>query len=526
MSEYRLGIDVGGTNTDAVIMRGREVITATKRATAKNVGDGVVDVVTATLAQSGLKPSAINAVMIGTTQFVNAFLQRKNLSEVAVIRIGLPRGDGVPPMVSWPNDLRKILGSNIFMIEGGSYFTGKDYIPLNETAIADAAKEIKARGINAIAITAVFAPIRPDLEQRTKEIVRGYLPDADITLSSEVGGIGLIDRENAAIINTSLMAFSREVVRSLIAGVKSLNITAPLFISQNDGTLLTTGAAEAFPILTCSAGPTNSIRGAAFLTGIEDAVVVDIGGTTTDIGFLVKGFPRETTGVNYIGGVRTNFRMPDVLSIALGGGSIIRTEGDRLEIGPESVGYRIREEGILFGGNTLTTTDVAVRAKGLSDIGDASRVASLDDVFVSRVMKDIERRVEDAVDQMKTSSKAVPVILVGGGSILMSNTLAGASEVLIPENAGVANAVGAAIAQVSGRIDKLYDFGREGGRLAVLEDAKQEAIDAAVAAGADRETVEILDIVELPMMHMKTNAVQIKIRAVGNLVDVKSAALQ
>ncbi|MDA5192829.1 hydantoinase/oxoprolinase family protein [Govanella unica] len=524
MTDYRLGIDVGGTNTDAVIMRGREVVTATKRATTQSVGDGVVDAVTVTLQQSGLAASAIKAVMIGTTQFVNAFLQRKNLSELAIIRISLPRTDGVPPMVSWPKDLRAILGSNIYMTKGGAYYTGQDYIPLDEEAIAAAALDIKAKGLKAIAISANFAPIRPDLEHRARDIVRGIIPDAMITLSSDVGGIGLIDRENAAIINASLMAFSREVVTSLVQAIKNLNISAPLYISQNDGTLLTTEAAEAYPILTCSAGPTNSIRGAAFLTGLQEAVVVDIGGTTTDIGFLVKGFPRETTGVNYIGGVRTNFRMPDVLSIALGGGSIVREEERGIEVGPQSVGFHIREEALLFGGPTLTTTDVAVKARDLSGIGDPAKVAHLDDDFVSRVMDAIRLRIEDAVDQMKTSSKPVPVVMVGGGSILVTGAVAGASDVLMPPYAEVANAVGAAIAQVSGRVDKLYDYGQDGGRLAVLEIAKQDAIDAAIRAGADPDTVEVLDIAELPMMHMKTNAVQVKVRAVGNLFAMSERA--
>src|SRR5690606_40239078 len=134
-------------------------------------------------------------------------------------------------------------------------------------------------------------------------------------------------------------------------------------ISQNNGTLITTETASAFPILTCSAGPTNSIRGAAFLTGLDEAVVADIGGTTTDIGFLLRGFPRETTAANYIGGVRTNFRMPDVLSIGVGGGSLVDLpDGGGCKVGPRSVGFRLAQEGLIFGGDTLTASDIAARA--------------------------------------------------------------------------------------------------------------------------------------------------------------------
>ena len=79
-----------------------------------------------------------------------------------------------------------------------------------------------------------------------------------------------------------------------------------------------------YPVLTIGSGPANSLRGAAFLTGYADALVADVGGTSTDVGVLVGGFPRESAAAVEIGGIRTNFRMPDVLAIALGGGTIVR----------------------------------------------------------------------------------------------------------------------------------------------------------------------------------------------------------
>ena len=81
--------------------------------------------------------------------------------------------------------------------------------------------------------------------------------------------------------------------------------------------------AERFPVLTFASGPTNSMRGAAFLSGVQEAIVIDVGGTTTDVGSLHKGFPRQASVAVEIGGVRTNFRMPDVFSIGLGGGSLV-----------------------------------------------------------------------------------------------------------------------------------------------------------------------------------------------------------
>src|SRR5216117_4019956 len=109
------------------------------------------------------------------------------------------------------------------------------------------------------------------------------------------------------------------------------------------------GTAEAFPVYSFASGPTNSMRGAAFLSGLSDAIVVDVGGNTTDIGSLRHGFPREANNVVEIGGVRTLFRMPDLLSLGLDGGTIISGPGvagtgGSLTVGPASVGYRLTEQ--------------------------------------------------------------------------------------------------------------------------------------------------------------------------------------
>ncbi len=141
-------------------------------------------------------------------------------------------------------------------------------------------------------------------------------------------------------------------------------LTAPLYLTQNDGTIVNAAYAARFPVYSFASGPTNSMRGANFLGRLEDAIVVDVGGTTTDVGCLRLGFPREANNVVEIGGVRTNFRMPDVLSIGLGGGSIVSNEP--LAVGPVSVGYELTEKARVFGGDVLTATDLAVAAGRIS----------------------------------------------------------------------------------------------------------------------------------------------------------------
>ena len=162
--------------------------------------------------------------------------------------------------------------------------------------------------------------------------------------------------------------------------------------------------AAALPVMSFASGATNSMRGAAFLSGLTDAMVIDVGGTTTDIGQLRRGFPREANSVVEVGGVRTLFRMPDLLSIGLGGGSLV--SADPLSVGPKSVGYRLIEEGLVFGGNTMTATDVAVAA-GLVQIGDDRAVADLPRSLVQRALDLARAKIEDSVDRMKTDAQRI-----------------------------------------------------------------------------------------------------------------------
>jgi len=229
---------------------------------------------------------------------------------------------------------------------------------------------------------------------------------------------------------------------------------------------------------------------------------------------LMQGFPRESAVAVDIGGVRTNFRMPDVLAIGLGGGSIVRDDGAR--IGPDSVGYEITSRALIFGGDTLTTTDIIVAA-GLEDIGDRSRVAHIPARTIKTALDTIHRMADEAVDRMKTSAEPLPVILVGGGSILISRDLPSASRVIRPENASVANAIGAAIAQVGGEVDRIFSL--EGtSRDIVLGGAKKEAEERAVKAGAEAGTVKIMDIEEVPLAYLPGSATRIRVKAIGDLV--------
>lgn len=512
----RIGVDVGGTNTDAVLLRGRDVLASHKAPTTPDVGSGIVAAIDDVLRRSGIGANAIGAVMIGTTHFTNALVEARHLCKVGILRLGAPATAAIRPLVDWPTGLRTAVHGHTEICQGGFNYDGRPITPLDKAEIRRVAREFAARGIEAIAVSTVFAPVNTDQELEVAQILQDELPSAHVTLSSQIGRIGLIERENATVMNAALLPMAARVVESFRRALADLGLRAPFYISQNDGTLLEPDVVARYPVLTFASGPTNSMRGAAFLSGVADALVMDIGGTTTDVGILVQGFPRESSVAVDIGGVRTNFRMPDLLSIGLGGGSVVAVADGRVSVGPQSVGYRISSDALVFGGSTLTATDIVVAA-GHAGIGDSGRVATLDRKLVAAALDEIHRLAEETVDRMKTSAADVPLILVGGGSILVQRPLRGVSNVIVPRHAGVANAIGAAIAQVSGTVDRVFSY-EALGRDKVLEQAREEAAGNAVAAGASASTVAITEVEELPIQYLPGRAVRVRVKAVGDLV--------
>ncbi|CCE76343.1 hydantoinase/oxoprolinase N-terminal domain-containing protein [Clavibacter nebraskensis] len=518
----RIGIDVGGTNTDAVLMDGDRVVVGIKSSTTEDVTSGIVGALAELDRQHPFDPADIDAVMIGTTHFINALVEARRLAPTAAVRLALPATASLPPFVDWPEELVAAVRGTGYLAHGGHEFDGRVIAPLDHDELKRHAADIAARGLRSVAISSVFAPVNSEFEVEAAAVLAAELgPDVAISLSHEIGRIGLLERENATIINASLRELADQIVGGLERAVRGHGITAPLYLSQNDGTLMGVDFARRYPVATFASGPTNSMRGAALLSGLGTCAVVDIGGTTSDVGVLAGGFPREATAEISVAGVRTNFRMPDVLSIGIGGGSLVRGDGDL--VGPDSVGYELGRRALVFGGDTLTTTDIAVAA-GMVDVGDPACVAHLSPQLVRRALDTIAMRVADVVERMRTSSAPLPVVAVGGGSILLPESLEGLGRVHRPENFAVANAVGAAIAQVSGELDRVYSVS-EGSRQQALDDARQEAVERAVAAGASPSTVEIVDFDELPIPYLPGNAIRIRAKAVGDLdLDTRKAA--
>lgn len=521
----RIGVDVGGTNTDAVLMDGSAILASTKQPTTADVSSGVAAAIAAVLAQGGIAAKSVDAVMVGTTHFTNALVERKRLEPVGVLRLASPSGEALPPLTGWPADLADCVGGNVFLLPGGYEVDGREIAPFDAAKVRAAAEALKARGIKAVAITSAFAPVNATMEEQAAEIVREVYPEAAVTRSNAIGRIGFIERENAAILNATLSTLAVSVVASFERALRDLGVAAPLYISQNDGTLISAEQAAAHPVLTIGSGPTNSMRGAAFLTGVQDGIVMDVGGTTTDIGVLANGFPRESSVAVDIGGVRTNFRMPDILAIGLGGGTRVHLDSalyaaravpaEALRVGPDSVGYRIAEDAMLFGGGTLTASDVAVAA-GKAAFGDVGKLPGLSAATLATVWDRFQAMLEDGVDRMKTVRGDVTILAVGGANFLVADGLKGAARVVRPPHAAVANAVGAAIAQVGAQVEQIVAYDQTP-RATAIEQMRADVTARVAAAGGDPGTIQIVEVDEVFLSYLPGRAAQLRVRAVGDL---------
>ena len=512
---WRIGIDVGGTNTDAVVLDSEDHLLArVKTSTTEDVSTGVFTALKLVIEDLDGPVSNVGHVMLGTTHATNAILQRRDLYKVAMVRIGGPATRSIPPLTGWPDDLRDAVSCGEAVIDGGVEMTGEPLVPLDEGA-ARAFLGSVAGHAEAVAIAGVFSPVVADQEFRIEEIVSEEIGDVPVSLSHEIGSLGLLERENACVLNAALIRVAHRVIDGLTSAIAANGISANAYLAQNDGTLMGLDYVHRYPVLTIGSGPTNSMRGAIYLAGMTDALVVDVGGTSTDIGIISNGFPRESTTAVEVGGVRTNFRMPDLVSVAIGGGTIIADETAGVRLGPESVGYHIRDDALVFGGRTPTLTDAAVACGRADFLGGPDRLGDYADLL-ARAIEQCDITVGEAVDRAKVSRKELPLIAVGGGSILIPETVPGISEVIRPEQYDVANAIGAAIASVSGEIDRVYKLGR-GGREEAVSDAVTTAKDEAVKAGADPNAVEVVEIEEVPLAYLTDPVVRIRVKAAGPL---------
>ncbi|AGO11287.1 AaceriACR027Cp [[Ashbya] aceris (nom. inval.)] len=520
-----IGVDVGGTNSDLVVLDpkrisepNRGVLAWHKAVTTPDVSEGIESAIRIVLddPSNDIRKEEIVSVSIGTTHFINAVIERdtNKLERVAVLRLCAGYGESLPPFGDFPEDLGNILQCYVASMDGGSQVNGSDIKPLDEPALRRHCEEIRKRDITCVAVIATFANINNAQELRAAEIIKEEIPGVEVVLSHTVSTIGFVERENATILNAAIKRFGRRLIKSFVRATKRIGLDCTILISQNDGTVLSTKDALETPIRTFSSGATNSMRGAAILCSADpevagkDVIVCDVGGTTTDIGLLLStGFPRQSSTYSYVGGVKMNFSMPHVLSIGLGGGSIVRKGQEGLTVGPDSTGAEIVKQSLLCDGPVTTASDVAVGAladkgslEALSEfkMGDISRVEGrFDDEYKKSFTAALKEKLERTIDRMKTSPDPIPVIMVGGGSFIAPDSLDGASKVIRPPYYQVANAIGAALGKISSMQQEFRTMLQctDGEKENAIKELIKRAKNDAVSKGALLSSLSVVNIV-------------------------------
>lgn len=497
MSKYLIGIDIGGTHTDAVLVDSQnQMIAQIKTPTTLPVEEGIRNAI-AQLPHL----SNISQVLVGTTHATNAILERKGLYKVGLLRLMSHHCNSIPPCMDWPQDLKDQIFIGHQTIAGGYECDGKESAKISKEDVQKALQELLQKGAESIAIVGAFSPLcREQEEFVAREIQKNS--SIPLSLSQELGGLGILERENSALLNAALKKPLSQGFAQIQSTLQKLGMDCPLFLTQNNGSFLELEQALQYPILTLSSGPTNSFMGATKLADLTEAVIVDIGGTSTDIGLVQQGFCRRSLGLSNIGGVRLNFSMPDVLSIPMGGGSLIQNK----QIGPSSVGAALYRDAQCFGGTLCTLTDVAVTL-GYASISKANgRAVQISPSEAQEVFLLYLEQIHSLVQRISGKNSQAPVLIVGGGASLLRNAPLPPRYRII-EKAPVANAYGAAQAELSVSCDKIVCIKD---RQEALRKCKEELRSQAMERAANLDQLRITEQEVLPLHYLPGDLARIK----------------
>ncbi|MDR7664868.1 hydantoinase/oxoprolinase family protein [Methanosarcina sp. Z-7115] len=482
-----IGIDVGGTTTDAVLIRNGEVYSTAKVSTEPgNLLSSLLEALDAI--SRDIPPEQLERVVFSTTVITNLIAEGKT-DRVAMLLIP---GPGInPTSYTFPDS---------FYLKGAMDYRGREIQPLDEAEIRKIVVLIRELGFSMAAVVSKFGQRNPSHELRIEEIFREVYPDCKLELGHKVSGKLNFPRRIATTMLASATRESyQEFVEKIRKALEERNIRAPVYILKADGGTLPVEKSIEFPVETIFSGPAASTIGALALTPEgETSVVADIGGTTTDLALILSGKPLLASKGAKLGGFLTHVRAFSVRSIAVGGDSVVRVKNSNsgtklITIGPDRAG-----PAYCMGGEETTPTD-ALKVLGLIDVGNPERAREAIKAIGSSLGKsEIETAslIVDKATQMITKAvnemfleweqepayriwevlqekKARPenVVGIGGGARGLIAEIAKKLDAkpVIPEYAEVGNAIGAAVARptltLNLRIDterKVYSVAEEG----------------------------------------------------------------
>jgi N-methylhydantoinase A/oxoprolinase/acetone carboxylase beta subunit len=326
-----LGIDTGGTYTDGVLMayETRRVLATHKSLTTKrDFSIGIEKVIDGIQIED---PGAIRMVSISTTLATNAIAEGKG-KRVALFLIGYD-----PELLANFQLDRRLGTSQVYHFRGGHDLYGREKAELDLPAILAQVTKIRGRA-DAIAVSSYFSPLNPEHENRVFAAI-SRVSDLPIVLGHQLSTqLGSVQRATTAALNASLLAALQDFIIAVRRAMERRKIVAPLMVVRGDGTLMSAEFAARTPVETIHSGPAASAIGGRFLSGHDNALVVDVGGTTTDLALIIDGQVTLSTEGATVGEYRTCVQAANLLSIALGGDSHITYSRDgQILIGPERV---------------------------------------------------------------------------------------------------------------------------------------------------------------------------------------------
>lgn len=326
-----LGIDTGGTYTDGVLLEyhSRKILAAHKSLTTKrDFSIGIENVIEGIDIQDA---SAIRMVSISTTLATNAIAEGKG-KRVALYLIGYD-----PELVATFKMESRFATPNFFYFTGGHDLQGQEKAELDLPALVAKTNQIKDE-VDAIAISSYFSPLNPEHEIRAYTAI-SQICDLPLVLGHQLSTkLGSVERATTSALNASLLAVLQDFIIAVRRAMERRGIEAPLMVVRGDGTLMSDEFAARSPVETIHSGPAASAIGGRFLSRIDDALVVDVGGTTTDLALIQNGEVSISEDGASVAGFKTSVKAANLVSIGLGGDSHITIDRENnIAIGPERV---------------------------------------------------------------------------------------------------------------------------------------------------------------------------------------------
>ena len=327
VARYGLGIDTGGTFTDAVIVDLDDYSVVVKKkspTTHHDLSIGLYNAVDAVFRSTDIRPSDISLVGISTTLATNSILEGSG-GEVGLILIG------------WnPMEPVNFGEKKQVIIKGGCDSKGRQIASMSKDEVIAALDSMKGE-VDAIAISGLFASMNPSQEKKVKELAASYTGLPTVAGHELSAVLGIDTRAETAVLNAKLIPVVSKFFDDVEATFRKKGIEAPIMAYKGDGSVMTLEQARLYPVETILSGPAASSMGGKVLSGLEDCVIVDIGGTSTDIAIMDSGFPQIQFNGASVGKWRTRVKAVDMYTVALGGDSRIRVDGHSITIGPERV---------------------------------------------------------------------------------------------------------------------------------------------------------------------------------------------